>query len=155
MARVPHIDFLSTSLGFDNYRVRSFQFNTPERFRYKWKPPPTNVAKEFVQVYKSHVTESPQTIVSPHVLLDVSETLTPLERVRVAFLEVLIGSIRGSSAIVDIIHEIASGQPNNFEQSFCVSLVALAGRTVMPIRVSELPLSSYRETDFRFTASHN
>ena len=70
-------------------------------------------------------------------LLNIPEQLTPLEDVRVALMEVLVGHLRSAPHIMEIVHEIQSGRPNKFQQNFCVSLVALAGRSVLPVTVSK------------------
>ena len=75
--------------------------------------------------------------VSLEKLLNIPEQLTPLEDVRVALMEVLVGHLRSAPHIMEIVHEIQSGRPNKFQQNFCVSLVALAGRSVLPVTVSK------------------
>lgn len=122
------------SEGFDHYGTRSFREDTPEEFRFKWKLTPLNVNDDSLQIYNSHTTDDFQPI-SIHALLNAAENMIALECVRVSVMETLIGNIRASSGIMNIVHEIASGQLNNFQQRFCAGLVALAG-TVIRVSVS-------------------
>ena len=123
--------------GFDHYGVRSFRSCTPEKFRYKWQPQRVVTNEQFLHAYDIRTaTKDPE--VSLEKLLNIpNEQLTPLEDVRVALMEVLVGHLRSAPHIMEIVHEIQSGRPNKFQQNFCVSLVALAGRSVLPVTVSE------------------
>ena len=92
--------------------------------------------EQFLHAYDIRTaTKDPE--VSLEKLLNIPEQLTPLEDVRVALMEVLVGHLRSAPHIMEIVHEIQSGRPNKFQQSFCVSLVALAGRSVLPVTVSK------------------
>ena len=120
--------------GEDHYGVRSFTEDLPEQHRYKWKPQSAPVNDEYLKLYNLHATRD-QSIVPLHHLLGIPEELTELEETRVNLVETLIGFMRESSQIVDIIYEIESGQPSDLRQSFCASIVALTGQSMFPTKV--------------------
>ena len=124
----------SPTQGSDNYGVRSFTVDTPEQYRYKWRPQPIILDDELLKLYDSCVTSDSPTV-PLHNLLGISEDLTALEKVRVSLIEVIIGAIRKSSEIVDLIYEIESRQPNDWRENFCASIVALTGQCVLPTKV--------------------
>ena len=137
----------SLTQGSDNYGVRSFTVDTPEQYRYKWRPQPIILDDELLKLYDSCVTSDSPTV-PLHNLLGISEDLTALEKVRISLIEVIIGAIRKSSDIVDLIYEMESGQPNDWRENFCASIVALTGQSVFPTKVLRFSLLTHSR-DFK------
>ena len=127
--------------------MRSFAVDAPEQYRYKWRPQPIIPNDELLKLYDSCVIPDSPTV-PLHNLLGISEDLTALEKVRVSLVEVIIGAIRKSSDIVDLIYEMESGQPNEWRENFCASIVALTGQSVFPTKVLRFSLLTHSR-DFK------
>jgi hypothetical protein len=85
----PPADLFVELIGFDHYGHRASTENTPEEYRYNWSappPPPTHLAST---VYRDRVQQPGPALV--HDLLSVGESLSDIERCRVALLEKLVG----------------------------------------------------------------
>ena len=117
-------------IGYDNYGLRSHTRKTPEKYRYKWRCWPFTVNEESLSLYSSHAgRDSP--LAPIHEVLNIHETLTPLEEVRVDLFEVLIGQIRRSDVSVDVINMSAAHNLKPLhELKICVDIVTLAGRVI-------------------------
>ncbi|KAI0263327.1 hypothetical protein BGY98DRAFT_1182102 [Russula aff. rugulosa BPL654] len=86
---MPPDDIFMKSISFDHFGHRALHEHTPAQYRYDWRsPPPSPLPAESLAAYNSCYIRSSTS--SVHDLLDVPMALSSIERVRTAFVQLLV-----------------------------------------------------------------
>jgi hypothetical protein len=85
---MPPDDIFMKSISFDHFGHRALHEHTPAQYRYDWRAPPPSPLPESLAAYNScHIRSSTSSV---HDLLDVPVALSSIERVRTAFVQLLV-----------------------------------------------------------------